>query len=65
MSLCNIKSAGFDDAVGTTAGAQPRQIMVALASLAFSRIHHSVLVNRSSGVSFFAVPRTVTSPGSL
>jgi hypothetical protein len=36
----------------TVVGKQPRQMVVALASLAFSRSHHSVLVKRGSGVSF-------------
>jgi hypothetical protein len=38
-------------------------MMVAQPSLAFSRIHHSVLVNRGSGVSSFAVRATATSWG--
>jgi hypothetical protein len=50
----------------TGAGKQPLQISVTLASLAFSRFHHSGLVKRGSGPSSWGgAERTATVPGPL
>jgi hypothetical protein len=66
MSVSTVNMAGLGNvAVAAPAGKQRRQMMVALPSFAFSRIHHSVLVNRGSGVSSFAVRGTATSAGTL
>jgi hypothetical protein len=49
------------DAFAIVEGRQPRQMIIALPSLAFSRIHHSVLVGRGSGASSFGtLGRTAT-----
>jgi hypothetical protein len=49
------------DAFAIVEGRQPRQMIIALPSLAFSRIHHSVLVGRGSGASSFgSLGRTAT-----
>jgi hypothetical protein len=42
------------DTVAIVSGKQPLQIAVALRSRAFSRVHHSVLVGRGSGVTSFS-----------
>src|SRR6266478_2307445 len=41
------------DGLTVAAGRQPRQMMMALPSRVFSRVHHSVLVGRGSGGSSF------------